>query len=62
MKLKIVVERHSDCYVAYPLGLNGAVVAQANTKEQVLSELLDMIRFHLDTFGEDAKPAEIFIS
>jgi len=30
---KIVVEKHPDGYVAYPLGLKGVVVGQADTYE-----------------------------
>jgi len=38
--LKIVVERHSDGYVAYPLGLaRGAVVGQGDTYEAALSDV-----------------------
>lgn len=52
--VKIVVEKHSDGYVAYPIGLNGACVAQGDTFEQVMAEIKSAVRFHLDTFGKDA--------
>ncbi len=52
--VKIVVEKHPDGYVAYPIGLNGACVAQGDTFEQVMAEVKSAIRFHLDTFGKDA--------
>ena len=52
--VKIVVEKHPDGYVAYPIGLNGACVAQGDTFEQVMIEVKSAIRFHLDTFGADA--------
>jgi len=29
-QFKIVVERHSDTYVAYPLGMKGVVVGQGD--------------------------------
>ena len=32
-KLKIIVERHADGYVAYPIGLKGVVVGEGDTKE-----------------------------
>jgi predicted RNase H-like HicB family nuclease len=52
--VKIVVEKHPDGYVAYPIGLNGACVAQGDTFEQVMTEVKSAIQFHLDTFGKDA--------
>ncbi|MFA7160496.1 MAG: type II toxin-antitoxin system HicB family antitoxin [Kiritimatiellia bacterium] len=53
-QIKIIVEKHEDGYVAYPLGLRGIVVAEGNTYEQVLAEVKSAIQFHLDTFGKDA--------
>ena len=53
--LKIVVERHSDGYVAYPLGLaRGAVIGQGDSYEEALSDVRSAITFHLETFGSDA--------
>ena len=48
---KIVVEKHSDTYVAYPLGLKGVVVGQGDTYETALADVKSAIRFHIDTFG-----------
>ena len=31
---KIIVEKHPDGYVAYPLGLKGAVIAEGDTYEE----------------------------
>ena len=53
-RVKIIVEKHEDGYVAYPLGLRGIVVAEGNTYEQALTEVKSAIQFHLDTFGKDA--------
>jgi hypothetical protein len=50
---KIVVEKHSDGYVAYPLGLKGAVVGQGGTYEEPLADCNSAIRFHVETFGQD---------
>jgi len=50
---KIIVEKHPDGYVAYPLGLKGVVVGQGDTYEEVLSDVKSAIRFHIETFGED---------
>ncbi len=52
--IKIIVEKHADGYVAYPLGLKGVVVAEGDTYEQALTEVKSAIQFHLDTFGKDA--------
>ena len=51
--IKIIVEKHLDGYVAYPLGIKGVVVGQGDTYEEALSDVKSAIRFHLDTFGED---------
>ena len=48
---KIVVEKHPDIYVAYPLGLKGVVVGQGDTYETALADVKSAIRFHIDTFG-----------
>ena len=53
-QVKIIVEKHEDGYVAYPLGLKGIVVAEGDTYEQALAEVKSAIQFHLDTFGKDA--------
>jgi predicted RNase H-like HicB family nuclease len=50
---KIVVERHSDGYVAYPLGLKGVVVGQGDTDRQAVADCQSAIRFHIETFGEE---------
>ena len=50
---KIIVEKHSDGYVAYPLGLKGVVVGQGGTYEEALSDVKSAIRFHIESFGED---------
>ena len=50
---KIIVEKHSDGYVAYPLSLKGVVVGQGDTYEEALSDVKSAIRFHIESFGED---------
>ena len=53
--LKIVVEKHSDGYVAYPLGLaRGAIVGQGDTYEAALADVRSAIAFHVETFGAAA--------
>ncbi len=53
-QIKIVVEKHPDGYVAYPLGVKGVVVGEGDTYEDALSDVQSAIRFHVETFGEDA--------
>ena len=53
MRLLIIVEKHPDGYVAYPLGLKGVVVGQGDTYEEALSDVKSAIRFHIETFGEE---------
>ena len=53
-KLKLVIEKHSDGYVGYPLGLKGVVVGQGDTYEEALADVESAIGFHIETFGEEA--------
>jgi predicted RNase H-like HicB family nuclease len=48
---KIIVQKHPDGYVAYPLGLNGVVVGQGNSYEEAMADVRSAIQFHIDTFG-----------
>ncbi len=50
--IKIVVEKHSDGYVAYPLGIEGVVVGEGDTYEEALADVKSAVRFHIETFGE----------
>ena len=50
-QIKIVVEKHSDGYVAYPLGLKGIVVGEGDTYEAALADIKSAIHFHIETFG-----------
>jgi predicted RNase H-like HicB family nuclease len=52
--IKIVVEKHPDVYVAYPLGLKGVVVGQGDTYDAALEDVKSAIQFHLETFGPEA--------
>ncbi|HDZ91370.1 MAG: type II toxin-antitoxin system HicB family antitoxin [Deltaproteobacteria bacterium] len=50
-QFKIVVEKHPDVYVAYPLGLKGVVVGQGDSYEAALDDVKSAIKFHIETFG-----------
>ena len=65
--IKIIIEKHSDGYVAYPLGLKGVVVGDGNSYEEALADVKSAIRFHVETFGaevlEDESPVlEAFVA
>jgi predicted RNase H-like HicB family nuclease len=51
---KVVIEKHRDGYVAYPLGFKGVVVGEGDTWEEALGDVKSAIRFHMETFGKDA--------
>lgn len=53
-QFKIVVEKHPDGYMGYPLGLRGVVVGEGDSYEEALSDVKSAIRFHIDTFGDEA--------
>ena len=51
-KLKIIIEKHADGYVGYPIGLKGVVVGQGESYEEVLENTRSAVRFHVETFGQ----------
>ena len=55
---KIIVEKHPDGYVAYPLGFKGVVVGEGETYEEALSDIKSAIRFHIESFGEEVLDSE----
>lgn len=50
-QIKVIVEKHPDGYIAYPLGLKGVVVGQGDTYEDALTDIKSAIAFHIETFG-----------
>lgn len=52
-ELKIVVEKHPDGYIAYPLGLKGIIIGEGNTYEEALADVKSAINFHIETFGNE---------
>jgi len=57
-QFKIIVEKHPDGYVAYPLGLRGVVVGEGDTYEEALADVKSAIQFHIETFGLEVFVAE----
>ena len=52
-QFKIVVEKHPDAYVAYPLSFKGVIVGEGETYEAALEDVKSAIQFHIETFGQD---------
>ena len=52
--IKIVIEKHPDGFVAYPVGLKGVVVGEGDTYDEALADVKSAITFHIETFGENA--------
>lgn len=66
-QFKIIIEKHVDGYVAYPLGLKGVVIGEGDTYEGAMADVKSAIAFHIETFGpevlESEAPAlEVFIA
>jgi len=53
MQINVIVEKHSDGYVAYPLGFKGVVVGEGDNFEEALADVKSAIKFHLETFGSE---------
>lgn len=56
--MKIIIEKHTDGYVAYPAGIQGVIVGQGNTFDEALHDVQSAIRFHIETFGLDSLELE----
>ena len=52
-QVKIIVERHPDGYVAYPLGVRGVVVGEGDTYEAAVADVKSAIKFHVESFGPE---------
>jgi predicted RNase H-like HicB family nuclease len=65
-QFKIVIEKHPNGYVAYPIGFVGAIVGQGDTYEEALSDVKSAIACYIKFFGkemlEDTPSIEVFIA
>jgi predicted RNase H-like HicB family nuclease len=52
-QIKVIVEKHPDGYIAYPLGLKGIVVGEGDSYEEALADATSAIGFHVETFGPE---------
>ena len=65
--LKVIVEKHEDGYVAYPVGIKGTVVGEGDSFEEAVADVTSAIEFHIETFGgeeleTDEPVLDIFIA
>jgi predicted RNase H-like HicB family nuclease len=56
--IKIIVEKHPDGYVAYPLGVKGVVVGEGDSYEEALNDVKSAIKFHMESFGDEVLEIE----
>jgi len=66
-QVKVIIEKHADGYVAYPIGLQGVIVGEGDTYEEALADMQSAITFHTETFGsavvEDASSVlDVFVA
>jgi predicted RNase H-like HicB family nuclease len=51
--IKIIIEKHLDGFVAYPIGINGIIVGEGDTYEEAIADVKSAIQFHIDAFGRE---------
>lgn len=56
--IKIIVEKHDDGYIAYPVGIRGVVIGEGDTYNEALTDVRSAIQFHIETFGGSAFESE----
>jgi predicted RNase H-like HicB family nuclease len=64
--LKLVVEKHADGFVAYPLGLNDVVLGEGDTYEEALADVKSALTFYFKNYGSDqlsdTQPLEAYMT
>ena len=56
--VKVIVEKHEDGYVAYPVGLKGTVAGEGDSFEEAVADITSAIKFHIETFGSEELDAD----
>lgn len=54
-QLKLIVEKHADGYVAYPLECKGVIVGEGDTYAEALADVKSAIQFHVNSFGRGSQ-------
>lgn len=57
-RIGVVIERHPDGFVAYPLGVRGVVVGRGETAEEARTDTTSALRRHVGPFGTDAREVD----
>jgi hypothetical protein len=53
MIFKIVIEKHADGYIAYPVGYREIITGRGDTYEEALEEVKAAIIYRVTTFGRE---------
>ncbi|MBR8828454.1 MAG: type II toxin-antitoxin system HicB family antitoxin [Gomphosphaeria aponina SAG 52.96 = DSM 107014] len=56
--IKIIVEKHPDGYIAYPLGVQGVVIGEGESMDEALVNAKSALSFHIETFGTEVLDTE----
>ena len=51
--MKIIIEKHFEGYVAYPVDIKGIILGEGDTYEEALSDVKSAIQFHIETLGRE---------
>jgi predicted RNase H-like HicB family nuclease len=57
-QFRIIIEKHSDGYVVYPLSIKGAVVGEGDTHEEALADVKSAIRCYIEVVGKETRENE----
>lgn len=57
-QFRIIIEKHPDGYVAYPLGIKGVVVGEGHTYKKALADVKSAIRCYIEVFGKETMDNE----
>lgn len=52
-QLRFIVEKSSDGFVAYPIGIKGVVVGEGDTYQEALADAKSAVKFHVESFGPE---------
>jgi predicted RNase H-like HicB family nuclease len=65
-QIKIVVERHEEGYVAFPLGLPAVIVGEGDTYDEAVADVTSAISFYFKHYADsselDGQPVEAFLA
>jgi predicted RNase H-like HicB family nuclease len=49
-RVKVIIEKAEDGYIAYPLGMKGIVIGQGDSYQEALADVTSAIHAHLREF------------